>query len=271
MEWKDQGLILGVRRHGETSAILEVMTQDHGRCLGLVRGGRSSRLRPVLQTGNTLQVTWRARLEEHLGTFQVEGEKLRAAELMETRFGIHALQTLASHLRLLPERDPHKGLYNASQLILDNLDEPRKIARLLIRFELVLLDELGFGLDLSECAATGERHDLVWVSPKSGRAVSREAGRPYEAQLLSLPDFLVEAETGTAPSGLDKSPEWHLEQGFKLSCHFLERHCYRPRAIRPPLEREGLVRRLLKTLRGETVGTGMSGVSNTPFGENNRV
>lgn len=249
MEWNDKGLILGVRRHGETSAILEVMTENHGRSMGLVRGGRSSRLRPILQIGNTVEINWRARLEEHLGVFQVEGEKFRAAELMEIPLGIHAMQTLAAHLRLLPERDPHRGLYNAAQIILDHLDEPQKTARLFIRFELVLLEELGFGLDLTSCAATGVEQELVWVSPKSGRAVSREAGRPYEAQLLALPDFLVSGNMSNVPAGLAKPSDWHLEEGFALSWHFLNRHCYVPRGVKPPHEREGLVSRILKSLR----------------------
>lgn len=249
MEWNDKAVILGVKRHGETSAILEVMTKTHGRCMGLVRGGRSSRLRAVLQIGNSVDITWRARLEEHLGVFQVEGENLRAANLMEQPFGIHGVQTIAAHLRLLPERDPHVGLYEAAQIILDNLDEPHRAGRLLIKFELALLSELGFGLDLSECAATGTQQDLIWVSPKSGRAVSRKAGQPYEKQLLALPDFLID-ETSQQTS--ERKPiEWHLEQGFKLSFHFLDRHCYVPRGIEPPHERDGLIKRIMRAMLQE--------------------
>lgn len=249
MEWNDKGVILGVKRHGETSAILEVMTNAHGRCMGLVRGGRSSRLRAILQIGNSVDLIWRARLEEHLGTFQVEGENLRAANLMEQQLGIHGVQTIAAHLRLLPERDPHKGLYQAAQVILDNLDDPHTAGRLLIKFELALLDELGFGLDLSECAATGSKDNLIWVSPKSGRAVSRAAGLPYEKQLLALPDFLIEQTATQPPQTKDeKSLSWHLEKGFNLSFHFLDRHCYVPRAIAPPQEREGLIKRILRAM-----------------------
>lgn len=248
MEWKDKGLILGVRKHGETSAIVEVMTESHGRHMGLVRGGRSSRFRPVLQTGNTVDLVWRARLEEHLGTFQVESDTLRAAQLMELPLGIHGVQTIASHLRLLPERDPNAGLYRAAQIILDNLDEPQKAARLLISFELALLDELGFGLDLTECAATGERDELVWVSPKSGRAVSRTAGAPYENQLLALPDYLVKNALVQSAAEFVKPADWHLQSGFKLSHHFLNRHCYGPRGIAPPHEREGFIKRILNAL-----------------------
>lgn len=246
MEWNDKGVILGVKRHGETSAILEVMTKTHGRCMGLVRGGRSSRHRAVLQIGNSVDITWRARLEEHLGTFQVEGENLRVASLMEQPLGIHGVQTIAAHLRLLPERDPHSGLYEAAQVILDNFDEPHMAGRLLIKFELALLNELGFGLDLSQCAATGIKEDLFWVSPKSGRAVSLEAGRPYEKQLLALPNFLIDDTSQKLNE--EKSLSWHLEQGFKLSFHFLDRHCYVPRGMEAPQERDGLIKRILRAM-----------------------
>jgi len=113
MDWQDEGLILGVRKHGETSAIIEAMTAEHGRHLGLVRGGRSSRMRPILQPGNFVTLQWRARLEEQLGTYSVEAGELMAANLMRSQLGIYGIQTLASHLRLLPERDPNMGLYPA--------------------------------------------------------------------------------------------------------------------------------------------------------------
>ena len=179
MEWRDEAVILGVRRHGEGSVIVEVMTPAHGRHMGLVRGGRSSRMRALLQPGNSVEVTWRARLDEHLGNFAIEADRLRAAMLMETPMALNGLQLLAAHMRLLPERDPHAALYHAALVILDNLDEPEKAARLVIRFELALLEELGFGLDLASCAATGDNRELVYVSPKTGRAVSRTAGAPW--------------------------------------------------------------------------------------------
>lgn len=251
MEWKDKGLILGVRRHGETSAILEVMTKEHGRHMGLVRGGRSTRMRPILQVGNSLDLVWRARLDEHLGTFQVESDFLRAAQIMEQPLGIHGLQTIASHLRLLPEREANSALYEAAQIILDNLDEPQKAARLLIRFELALLEELGFGLDLAECAATGTKEDLVWVSPKSGRAVSASAGKPYEKQLLALPEFLISNLNKSEVDGFVKPLSWHLESGFNLAYHFLDRHCYIPRGLTPPQERAGFIKRIMRALEVE--------------------
>ncbi|WP_075995964.1 DNA repair protein RecO [Salaquimonas pukyongi] len=249
MEWKDEGLILGVRKHGETSAIIEVMTPAHGRHMGLVRGGRSSRHRPVLQPGNSVLLEWRARLEEHLGTFTVEGQDLRAARLMELPLGIYGLQTLAAHLRLLPERDPHQGLYEAALVVLEHLDDPERAARLMIRFELAILEELGFGLDLSQCAASGSKSGLIWVSPKSGRAVGREAGLPWKEQLLPLPPFLLDEESRALIAAADgegsaKTMASLLADGFNLSFYFLDRNVYGPRGIRPPDERAGLIRRI---------------------------
>ena len=248
MDWKDEALILGIRKHGETSAIVEAMTARHGRCLGLVRGGRSSRMRAVLQPGNSVELEWRARLEEHLGIFQIEAEKLRAAELMDTPLGIYGLQTVAGHLRLLPERDAHHGLYQAALVMLDHLDEPQKAARLLIRFELALLEELGFGLDLNSCASTNRRDELVWVSPKSGRAVSRDAGKPYEGRLLALPQFLLEPPVRDLQQVSGKTDSALLREGFDLAFHFLDRNVYGPRGIRPPDERAGLVRKIIKLM-----------------------
>ena len=242
MEWKDEALILGIRRHGEGSVIVEAMTRGHGRHLGLVRGGRSAQMRSVLQAGNSVQVTWRARLDEHLGNYAVEAETLRAAGLMQTGLGLYGLQTLAAHLRLLPERDPHASLYEAALVMLGHFDEPRKAARLMIRFELALLDELGFGLDLTQCAATGATSQLAFVSPKTGRAVSRAGAGPWADRLLALPAFL------SASSSLEEGDASPLEQGFRLTGHFLARNVWEPRGIRPPDEREGFMRSVTKAL-----------------------
>jgi len=240
MEWTEDALILGGRRHGETSVILEVMTRGRGRNLGLVRGGRSRRMQPTLQAGNRVRLTWRARLEDHLGVFSLDPLQLRAATLMETAIGLNGIQTVAAHLRLLPERDPHAGLAAAAEIIIQNLPDPTLTAALLVRFELALLDELGFGLDLSECAATGTRHELIYVSPKSGRAVSRMAGAPYHDRMLALPAFLK----SDAPS-LD---EREVSAAFSLTGFFLNRHIYGPRQIAPPLSRDTLMRDILRAL-----------------------
>ncbi len=192
MEWTDEGIILGTRRHGESSAIVELMTRSHGRHLGLVRGGAGSRMRPLLQPGNTVNAVWRARLDEHLGYYALEGTRLRAATMFGSPHAVYGLTHLASLVRLLPERDPHEDIYEMVEAILDDFDNAGKAGVHLIRFELTMLTELGFGLDLTACAATGTMNDLVYVSPKSGAAVSRQAGEPWRDRLLRLPAFLQE-------------------------------------------------------------------------------
>lgn len=241
MEWRDQGIVLGTRKHGETSVILEVMTHAHGRHLGMVRGGRSKRMQPVLQAGNRLDLTWRARLDEHLGTFQAEPLELHAARLFDSACAVYGLQTLAAHLRLLPERDPHAGLYETLNLLIGHLDEPAAAGELVVRFELLVLEELGFGLDLSRCAATGAREDLVYVSPRSGRAVSRSAGAPWADRMLALPAFLRHG------SGL-RADAVTVEDAFRLTGFFLARHVYEPRGIAAPEARAGFLAALRRHL-----------------------
>ena len=234
MEWRDEGIILGLRRHGETSAILEVMTRAHGRHMGLVRGGRSRKQQPVLQPGNRVDLLWRARLDEHLGTFQAEALEMNAARLMDSAVAVYGLQVMAAHLRLLPERDAHAALYETLGVMIAHLDDADAAGELVARFELLVLDELGFGLDLSECAATGARHDLIYVSPKSGRAVSREAGAPWRDKMLALPAFLRRG------SGMHADPAT-IEDAFRLTGFFLTRHVYEPRGIGEPDARAGFL------------------------------
>ena len=221
MEWTDTGIVLGTRRHGEANAILELMTRQHGRHLGLVRRGAGTRLRPVLQPGNLVSATWRARLDEHLGYFTVEGLELRAAAYLPAAHAVYGATHLAALCRLLPERDPHEAVFEALDTALGRLGNPAEVAVLVARFELQLLAELGFGLDLSVCAATGGLLDLVYVSPKSGRAVSRTAGEPWRDRLLSLPAFLGE-DDAPPPSPDD------LAAAFALTGFFLDRHLYAP-------------------------------------------
>ena len=249
MEWRDEAIILGTRRHGETSAILEVMTRAHGRHLGLVRGGRSRTQRPVLQVGNRVELCWRARLDEHLGNFTVEPLELNAARLLASASAVYALQTLAAHLRLLPERDPHASLYEAFALLIGHLEQAPDAAELMVRFELLLLDELGFGLDLSCCAATGTREDLAFVSPKTGRAVSRGAGAPWADRMLALPPFL------RAGSGL-RGELSGFEDAFRLTGYFLHRHVYEPRGLSEPEERAGFLGTLRRALAPAAGGSG---------------
>ncbi len=232
MQWTGEGLIIGVRRHGESSVIAEVMVAGRGRALGLVRGGRSSRLAATLQAGNSVQVAWRARLEEHLGTFQLELLEARAAGLIADRLRLYASQLTCEHLRLLPERDPHDRLLGLALRILDQQGTALELGASLARFELILLEELGFGLDLTSCAATGTTRDLTHVSPKSARAVSRAAAEPYLDRLLRLPPFLI---SDSEPTPAD------VADAFRLTGHFLDMHVWMPRQIDPPAVRDMFV------------------------------
>lgn len=233
MEWTGEALLIGIRRHGETSLIAEAMVAGRGRSLGLVRGGRSPKLAPTLQIGNTVQLTWRARLEDHLGIFTVELLHARAADLIAHRTRLYLAQLVCEHLRLLPERDPHDRLLFEALSLLDNPPDGAALAR----FELDLLDELGFGLDLTSCAATGATTDLTHVSPKTGRAVSRAAAEPYRDRLLPLPSFLT--ERGNA------SPE-DIRNAFRLTGYFLDRHVWSARQLEQPAVRESLVEMLTR-------------------------
>ena len=170
MEWRDEGLIIGVRRHGEGSAIVEALTRAHGRHLGLVRGGRSARLRATLQPGNTIGLVWRARLDEHLGSFAVEPLSLRAGRLMASALALAGINYVAALVRVLPERDPHEAVYEAASVIAEALDDGALAPTLLARFEAQILAECGFRLDLSHCAATGatDRPRLCLAQVRAG-------------------------------------------------------------------------------------------------------
>jgi DNA repair protein RecO (recombination protein O) len=236
MEWTDEGIVLGVRRHGESSAIVELLTRGHGRHLGLVRGGASKRMRPLLQPGNSVTAVWRARLDEHLGYYLIEGTRLRAANLFAASHAVYGVTHLASLVRLLPERDPHEDIYEMVEHMLDDFDDANGAAAYLIRFELAMLAELGFGLDLDVCAASGVTTDLVYVSPKSGGAVSRSAGAPYQDRLLRLPAFLRQGE-----ESLTGWTEQDLRDGFALTGLFLMRHVLEPRGQRHSDARDGFI------------------------------
>jgi DNA repair protein RecO (recombination protein O) len=240
MQWTDDGLILGVRRQGETSVVLELFTRAHGRHLGLVRGGRSRRLRATLQPGNTVRANWRARLDDHLGAFVVEPLAARAGRLMERADALHGVGHMAGLLRLMAERDPHEPLYETAEIVAEHLDDPQAAPALLVRFELAILAELGFGLDLSCCAATGATEDLIYVSPKSGRAVGREAGAPYADKLFMLPPFLIAGGANATPTPGD------VAAGFALTGHFLATRVWEPRGQRPPDSRAAYLALLLK-------------------------
>lgn len=236
MEWTDEGIVLGTRRHGESSAIAELLTRGHGRHLGLVRGGAGTRLRPVLQPGNTVHAVWRARLDEHLGTYQVEATRTRSATVLAASHAVYGVTHLASLARLLPEREPHEDVYNRLEVTLDDFDDAGEAAIDLVRFELAMLAELGFGLDLASCVATGATTELIYVSPKSGCAVSRQAGDPWRDRLLRLPSFLRQSEDGR-----NGWSDQDLLDGFELTGRFLLRHVLEPRGLGHSDARAGFI------------------------------
>ena len=217
MEWSDDALVLSSRPHGESSAILETLTRDHGRHLGLVRGGASRKSKSVLQPGNSVSLHWRARLNEHLGTFTVEPAKARAGEMIESRealAGLNAFTAVAA--AALPEREAHAPVFEAATILLDAMltADFAHWGALYVRWEAGLLEELGFGLDLSRCAATGATDNLIYVSPRTGRAVSGAGGAAYKERLLALPAFLLGSQNA-APDPAD------VAAGLKLTAHFL--------------------------------------------------
>ena len=236
MEWHDEAIVLSVRPHAENDAILSALTLEHGRHAGLVHGGSSRRARPLLQPGNRLEVTWRARLAEHLGQFRVEPMQLLAARLVDDPVRLLGLTSACALLdESLAEREPHPRLYAGVLHLLEAMVQNENWPATYVRFELLLLGDLGFGLDLSTCAVTGGSEDLAYVSPRSGRAVSRAAAGEYAARLLPLPDFLLQG--GEAGEG-------EVGAGLKLAGHFLRKHVFGPADRALPLARERLADRL---------------------------
>ena len=247
MDWHDEGIVLSTRRHGETSAIVHVLTRDHGVYAGLVKGGYAKRQRATIEPGNRVHATWRARLAEHLGNYTLECTHAHGAALMDNANRLTAMSAaLSVAAAALPEREPHPATLDALETFLDALEhadiapDASAWGQVYVRWELGLLSALGFRLDLSHCASTGVTEDLVWVSPKSGRAVSRAAGAPFADKLLALPGFL-RGEGG----GQDVVPG-DIVLGLKLSGYFLERHLFAPHDRVMPQARARLVQRFIK-------------------------
>ena len=191
MDWREEGILLAVRRHGEHAAIIDVLTEGHGRHAGVVRGGASRKVAPILQPGAQLDVAWRARLEDHLGSFTVEPVKSRAG-LLSDRVALAALNAATALLLFaLPEREAHPRLYRRTVALFDMLGEGEFWPLAYVRWEMALLDDTGFGLDLSACAVTAATEDLAYVSPKSGRAVSRAGAGDWADRLLPLSPALL--------------------------------------------------------------------------------
>ena len=214
MDWTDEGIVLASRRHGDSSAVVQLLTRDHGRHAGLARGGRASKGRGVYQPGNLLSVQWRARLAEHLGAYTCELSQGYAAMLLDDPLRLAGLSSACAVAEAsLPERHPYPKLYAGFLVLLDAFVTSPAWAAIYARWELGLLDELGFGLDLSQCASSGATDDLIYVSPKSGRAVSRQAGEPYHDKLLPLPGFLIggnDGDTGDILAALKQIGRAHV-------------------------------------------------------------
>ncbi len=234
MEWQGDGFILNTRKHGENSVIIDVLTRDRGRHMGLIRGGRSRTMRPVLQAGNLVKVVWRARLEDHLGVFSVDPHRMIVAGIIDDIHRLAALTTITTLASLLPEREPHPRIYDASLLLIDHLQDDAIWPAVLVKWEMGLLEELGFGLDLSKCAASGETKDLTHVSPRTGRAVCAREAEPWKDKLLALPAFV--AGSPGAPTSAE------VAQGLRLTGHFLARHIFEPRDVSAPEQRQRILR-----------------------------
>jgi len=221
MDWRDEGIVLSFRKHGESAVIAHLLTQHHGRHAGLVRGGTSMKMRGVLQQGNELSVQWRARLENHLGSFAIELQEGHAARVLSDPGRLSAMLSACALVDLcLPEREPHPDIFATLRALLLALPDAAWAAEY-VAWELSLLAELGFGLDLSMCAASGATTDLIYVSPKSGRAVSAAAGENYKDKLLPLPQFLV---------GKEVVEPRDIADGLRLTGYFLDRHVLAPLA-----------------------------------------
>lgn len=240
MEWSDQGIVLSSRAHGETAAVVTLLAREHGRHAGLVMGGRSSRQRGHTEPGSVVAARWRGRLAEHLGTYVLEPLRGFAAGLLDDPPRLAALTSACALVEAaLPERQPHPALYDGLSALFEVLDGAPAWAEAYVRWEVGLLAELGFGLDLERCAVTGDvvagsNEYLAFVSPRTGRAVSVSAGEPYRDRLLPLPGFLIGRGVGGAEE---------VAAGLRLTGHFLERHLLN--APLPPA-RERLAARLLR-------------------------
>ena len=235
MEWSDDAIVLSVRALGETSAIVEALTRAHGRHLGVVRGGASRTKRPVLQPGNTMRVHWRARLSEHLGNFSIEPVRLRAGEMLEHRDALTGLNAFTSIAAALPEREPHEPVFEAAEILLDAMSEDgfKHWAPLYVRWETGLLDALGFGLDLSRCAVNGTVDDLRYISPRTGRAVSGEAGAAYAERLFALPPFLLGSQNASPTLA-------EIAAALRLTEHFILERVLKPHGRELPPARARL-------------------------------
>lgn len=236
MHWSDQAVILSVKKHGETSALVRVLAREHGVFGGVVRGGSSKANKGIYQPGNRVDCVWNARLSEQLGSLKAELRSAVAAYIMNDAGKLAALASACALIEsALPERHPYPKLFDACASFLQILPENPTWQQGYIRLELSILAESGFGLDLSHCAATGATEDLIYVSPKSGRAVSREAGEPYKEKLLKLPAFFNNPKEGG-----------NIADGLALTGYFLEHWLLSPHHRKLPAARQRLLQTLYK-------------------------
>ena len=218
MDWTDDGIVLSAKKHGETSSIVSLLTRNHGRHLGLVRGGTGKKTRGVLQPGNRIEARWRARLAEHLGTFSCEMKEAFTATVLRDPLKLAGLSSACAITEgALAEREPHQPVFEGLLALIGSLPQDDWPSAY-VKWELGLLGEIGFALDLSSCAATGQNGQLAYVSPKSGRAVSLAAAEPYKNKLLKLPGFLLRPGAIGAPEDVN--------EGLVLTGYFLERNVF---------------------------------------------
>ncbi|MDE4132914.1 DNA repair protein RecO [Phaeobacter sp. QD34_3] len=240
MDWRDHGILLSLRRHGESAAIIDVFTESHGRHAGVVRGGAGRRMAPILQPGAQLDLTWRARLEEHLGSYQAEPLRSRAAAALSGRLALAGLNAVTALLSFcLPEREAYPALYARTEQLLDLLEQEQLWPLAYLHWEVAFLEEMGFGLDLAACAVTGSQEGLIYVSPKTGRAVSKDGAGDWADRLLSLPPVLLgqgEAENG------------EIALALRTTGHFLEHHLAPSLGNRPLPEARGRLLDLISRL-----------------------
>lgn len=225
MDWRDTGILLSCRPHGESSAIIDTFTPEHGRHAGVVRGGTSRKIAPILQPGAQLDLAWRARLEEHIGSFSVEPVRSRAALVMQSRLALAGLNAVTALLSFcLPEREVHIDLYAQTVRLLDLLGQDDIWPLAYLRWELFLLEDMGYALDLKSCAVTGTTDNLIYVSPKSGRAVSAAAAGEWADRLLPLPPVML---------GQGSAPDSEIRDGLRTTGHFLHAHLAADLGTRP--------------------------------------
>jgi len=237
MKFHEEAYVLSARSHGDTGVVVDLLTETHGRHAAYVAGGASRRMKPFLQAGARVIADYRARTSDHLGSARLEPVGEGPSALFDDGLALTGLAAAAAVAQgALPEREPHPGAFLAFEALMAAFQIPDVWPAIFVRFEAGLLDDLGFGLDLSRCAVTGAMDDLIWVSPRTGRAVSAEAGAPYADKLLKLPPFMLGAQAGLV--------EGDVGSGLDLTGHFLEQFVFHPQNRPIPEARVWMIDRL---------------------------